>query len=54
MAEPTNMKSGHPNREEIREAVRSRYAAAATSVTDGSEAATMVSLGCGNPTAVAS
>ncbi len=38
--------AGEASKEEIREAVRSRYAAAATS-------ATMASLGCGNPTAVA-
>jgi SAM-dependent methyltransferase len=44
--------AGPGDGEEIREAVRARYAAAAESAgAEGGE--TMVSLGCGNPTAVA-
>ncbi|HEU4598568.1 MAG TPA: methyltransferase domain-containing protein, partial [Solirubrobacterales bacterium] len=40
--------------EQVREAVRARYAAAATSVAAGDEGCCgTLSLGCGNPTAVA-
>ncbi|HEX6780636.1 MAG TPA: arsenite methyltransferase [Solirubrobacterales bacterium] len=73
MAELTESTDGAaPSGEEIREAVRARYAAAAESVTAGTgssccgaglyaesergelpDTATMASLGCGNPTAVA-
>ena len=42
--------AGESEGEEIRQAVRSRYAAVARSVPDTE---TMLSLGCGNPTAVA-
>jgi SAM-dependent methyltransferase len=42
---------GDTSAEEIREAVRARYAAAATSISEGDSCCG--SLGCGNPTAVA-